>query len=551
MIRLRGKSVLPVLFIVCQFCFLTSLHAFSSPNVPVDDPVYRDLDKLIGFGLIKDAIYGQRPWSRNEIARMIGEAMKNGDHEILRRLKQEYEEELIDRRIVEGEKKGVRIHPLEEVRFDYTLLDSPPRNIPLDNGLGHIDGFINPLIAHHEGLDFADGNNLSLETIHRAMLSKYFSFLFRPHLRLLVPNTDETEVRFVVQDLYGKFNISNFELEAGRDHLIWGQSESGGFLFTNNARSLDMIKISNDSPFLHPWIFKYLGPSKYTFFVANLGPERIFKDSFLYGFKVTIKPVHFLELGLSESVVIGGEGAPNLSFFDPLIELFPVNKIGRNAQFEDKSDHLFGFFDMRFTIPPLRNTVFYFESAFDDSPLRAFGHPDDFWDETSMMFGLQIPRLTSGGRANLTMEYRHMPGWSYRHSNWITGYTLNRELIGDPLGPDGDSLMIKADIDLAADKTLRTSFSYENRDSDFFGQTTDPDTGGNDEVIRIQNNPTEHQFRFMTSLFWRIKPWLNLQPQLGYEHVVNFNFNRGDSRENFLGGFSLNFYPEKYLRRGS
>lgn len=535
---------------------------FSSPNVPVDDPVYRQIDKLIAFGLIKDAIYGQRPWSRNEIARMIGEAMKNrekvgpplapDDREIssniavddlLEGLKRDYKEELIRRGILEGETKKFYVHPLEQVSFDYTALDSPPRDIPVSNGSGLIDGFINPLVAQREGLDFVDGNNLSLETSHSASLTKYFSLHFRPHARLLVPNTGETKAKFIVQDLYGKFNIRNFEIEAGRDHLIWGHAENGGLIFSNNARSLDMIKISNDSPFYHPWIFRYFGPSKYTFFIANLGPERIFKNSFLYGFKVTIKPTHFLELGLSETIVIGGDGAPSLSFFDPIGELFPVHKIGRNILFDDKSDHRFGFFDMRLTIPPLRNSVLYFDSFFDDSPARAFGHLGDLMDQMAMMVGFYIPRLTTDGSADLTLEYRHVPGVGYRHSNWTTGYTLNREIIGDPLGPDADSILLKFSADLSDNKILTTSLSYENRDSDTFSQTTNPVTGGGEEIIRATDNPTEHRIRFLASLDWRAKPWLVLRPEIGYERVVNFNFIPRNDRNNFLGGIALTFSP--------
>lgn len=553
---LSGSFFILCILLLCCFSSSVSSHqSFSSPNVPINDPAYRQIDKLIAFGLIKDAIFGQRPWSRNEMARMIDEAARRLEEreapltpdsrdlvpgiaalEILDRLRLDFREELARRN---GKPGNLRIHLLERFSLGYTLLDSPPRDIPQDNGIGRIDAYINPLVANQNGLDFTDGNNLWLESTHSALLSKYFSLSFTPHLRLLVPNTGSVKPQFLVQNLYGKATVSNVELEAGRDHLIWGQGDRGGLLFSNNARALDMVKISNDSPFYHPWIFKYFGPSKYTFFVANLGPERIFSNAFLYGLKVSIKPASFLELGFSETIIIGGDGAPSLSFFDPIAELFPVHKIGRNVLFQDKSDHRFGFFDMRLTIPPLRNSVLYYEAFFDDSPARAIGHFSDIGDQMAMVVGFYIPHLTVDGTADMTLEYRHIPGVAYRHNRWISGYTLNRELIGDSLGPDGDAVTVRTAFDLQPQRTLAFSFAYENRDSDFFTQSFNPVTDGGEEFIRAQNNPAEHRLRAGSDLSWQITKLLRLHSEAHYEHVFNFNFTRGRDQNNFL--FSLNF----------
>ena len=57
-------KIIIILFVL--FLLPNSLFAISSTNVPIDDPVYRELDKLIAFGLIKDDIYGQRPWNGNQ-----------------------------------------------------------------------------------------------------------------------------------------------------------------------------------------------------------------------------------------------------------------------------------------------------------------------------------------------------------------------------------------------------------------------------------------------------------------------------------------------------
>src|SRR3954463_11047128 len=78
------------------------LRAQATVTVPVQDPVYRDLDRLFGSGLIKTMIVGQRPYSRREIARMVIDAsqspsrrpMSERNQRTLERLQREYAPEI-------------------------------------------------------------------------------------------------------------------------------------------------------------------------------------------------------------------------------------------------------------------------------------------------------------------------------------------------------------------------------------------------------------------------------------------------------------------------
>src|ERR1700755_2826488 len=75
-----------------------ALGAQATVTVPVQDPVYRDLDRLFGSGLIKTMMVGQRPYSRREIARIVIEAsqtpsrrpMSERNRRILERLQRAY-----------------------------------------------------------------------------------------------------------------------------------------------------------------------------------------------------------------------------------------------------------------------------------------------------------------------------------------------------------------------------------------------------------------------------------------------------------------------------
>lgn len=49
--------------------------AYPSNNVPLDNWAYEGLDKLAGFGLIHSDVHGMRPYTRLEVARLVGEAL--------------------------------------------------------------------------------------------------------------------------------------------------------------------------------------------------------------------------------------------------------------------------------------------------------------------------------------------------------------------------------------------------------------------------------------------------------------------------------------------
>src|SRR5688572_16656028 len=56
-----------------------ALLAQSRVTIPVQDPVYRDIDRLIALRLVEVGLYGQRPYSRREIARITREARASID----------------------------------------------------------------------------------------------------------------------------------------------------------------------------------------------------------------------------------------------------------------------------------------------------------------------------------------------------------------------------------------------------------------------------------------------------------------------------------------
>ncbi|HEX5033574.1 MAG TPA: capsule assembly Wzi family protein, partial [bacterium] len=307
------KRLLPSLALwLLLLPFAAGAWAYSSVTVPIEEPVYRRIDKLVAHGLIKTQMIGQRPYVRAEIARLIAEAMKNYPDfaarfreeessfeesgkrlkdkvyvdKILKRLQADYRDELIQLGALEGRVPTVQGQIIDELRWNFAYLDQDPLLMPADNGFGGIQGKSRPLVENRGGRHFVNGANLGIETTHWFRLGKYFAVQAEPRFQVQVAKDGQPEENQVfVQRLSGRFTWRKLDLQIGRDSVNWGPSLEGGIAFANNTRPLDFVKLSSISPFQYPFVFKKLGQHQWSLVVANLGPEQHFKDSWLVAYK--------------------------------------------------------------------------------------------------------------------------------------------------------------------------------------------------------------------------------------------------------------------------
>lgn len=539
----------------------TELMALASPNVPVGDVTYDYLDKLIAYGLVPNAIYGQRPWSRNEVARMVTLATKKQEsfcppnreqthaapcaliNEILDTLQDEFREELIDRHEGEGERKTLRFHLLDRLQVDYTGLSSPWRQVPVNNGVGSIEAQANPLVGYRDGEHLVHGHRMALLTRNFVKLGPYVSLDAEPHLELLLPDDGELDANALVGRAYASAVVRNVRLLVGRDSLIWGQGENGGVLASRNVRPMDMIVLSNDEPFRLPWVFRHMGDHKYSLLVANLGPDYTLKNAFVYGMAASLKPLPILELGFKHQITTGGEGAPNTEFLDLVSEFFFYRQQGRYlGSGSNVGDHRFGF-DLRLAIPFLRNTVLYGEGIFEDFGKESFF--PQFTQQMGFQTGLDVPLLTADGRNEFSIYYTHIPPAYGRHGTWPSGLSLNALSRGDPLGPQSQTLTAEMRHWVSLVHRLEGQVSYMNSGNDLFS-VLPSSTGGPDEVVKTTDLTAEHRFLLSTALVWELRRGIVLCPQIGYERVYNFNFTARNDRQHMMGALWVEFSPSAF-----
>lgn len=507
-----------------------------SLNAPIEDRVYLDIDVLIAHGLVNDAVIGQRPYSRAEVARIIAEARKNfhpidvtqanGFEEAARLIgreryiekiisfyEKEYARELEQFPSPLGE--NVNINLLRRLEFDTIYNSSVPRNVPANNGVGQINATATSFDQNEQGVTYQDGFNFFIRTAHDLYVTRYAAATLEP----LFEFSSDTSHAYI-QRLYAKGGVGNFELEVGRDNLIFGQGEFGGLMLAATARPLDMIKASN----IHPW-----HGMKGTFFVSTLGPEREFPWTYLYGGKFSIRPCRYFEAGIAEAILMGGEGAPSVKWWEPITELIPTRKTNADT-------HAFGIIDMRLTIPPIRNSVIYYDGRFENSPLKAFQHIGNMWEQMGMTFGLYVPRLVDRGSTSLRIEYQHAAPITARGGTWTDGWTLDRRVLGNPLGSEADAVYASLYWRPYPTYGARLGFAFENYYSDTYNWA-------NNEVKKVANGVTESRYRFTGGLDLFRNKRLTVELAAGYERIQDWNFTSGRGVNNMLlsGRFKFNF----------
>jgi hypothetical protein len=542
-------------------CLVTpKVHAWNhaSPSVAIEDPIYDDLDVLVAHRLIPALVSGQKPYTRAEVARLIRLANK-GFQTLAASNKasdttkpyfspgtQSYLENLLAHlqsrfpNTTKPMKNPFAANPLEKITLNTTFLNSSPRFY-----FGSAaTALYNPLVQNQQGRHYTDGFQTALETTHSASLTNYLSLFFHPRLQLQFPNESGSEEnRAFIQELYGTVTAFNTQFDIGRKPMQWGQSRYGGVMFSNNARPIDSIQLTNPTP----WQIKYLGLFKYTFFFGTLGPEQNFSNTQISGGKLSFMPASFLEFAIARSIIFGGTGSPEASALDIFKEFFGYRgeeRFNPITPVSNKSNSITGF-ELRSIIPPLRGLNLYGEFYFDDFtlsyPLRSL------IQDTAITLGIYLPRLDDSGSLRLRVEGRKTTSIMFKHSTWIDGWSLNNLILGDSLGADAESLHVSLTKVLNPSLSLYNYFTFERIDSDDYGRERNSEIGRFIEV----NGPPEWRIRDVVSLDYKWNHWLSTTFNLGYEHIKDFNFTPGASRNDFLIQALMTFDAQQKLMKNA
>jgi len=452
---------------VLAFLFLaTRANATVSVNVPIGHWSYSAVEKLTSLGLINSSMPGTKPFTRLEMARLAQEAGSafesdtapgrpgalSGRREIIRgilsRLKAEFGAELSELR--GNSKTTTYFKPLEDVYVRY---------------LNSNEDFY---IENDKGQTYSDGSNVRAGFSSHGVIANHLAFYLNPEFRYSKGQFSGNDSRVTLLEGYGKLEGFNLELEAGRDSLWWGTGFHGSLIMTDNAKPFDLIKLSNPTPVLLPWVFKYLGLFKFVAFWTQLEKDRYIPDAELMGFRVDIKPFPFLDIGASRTIMLGGKGpqAPKgvseLSMGDWIKVLS-----GRNISGELNTNQIAGL-DARFHFPFLDRWTSLLKSVDVWGELYGEDQAGEFPSRDGYVMGMRLGDILLTGKTDLILEYatnvvEKYPNIWYTHSVYRTGYRYYGRVMGHDMGSEARDFFVRLEHYLTADFILGLDYNSQER----------------------------------------------------------------------------------------
>lgn len=525
-----------------------------SPYVPLDSWIYPALDRLAALGYAERGFAGMRPWTRLECARMIDrdEEIMGADRppnqdakELLNQLEEEFSLEL-------GLRQGRR-NLNASVESIYSRMVSM-------SGPALTDSYhFGQTVSYDFGRPFQRGTNGQAGGALRAEDGP-FSFYVRAEyqhapsapapsqavlnviaLRDEVPVPPDVGIHGIdrprILDAYIALNLSplklnNWQLSVGRQSHSWAPG-SGAFLLSDNAEPIDMAEVVNPAPIHLPLFLKFLGPARIDQFIGVLEGRTDHRHPWVYGQKISFKPLPCLEIGYGRITTIGGRGGDPFTLHNFALSFF--------GQVSQKLDSVPGDndneMDWTFYVPKVRNYIVLYGEVYAEDDFIAWVRP------TAYPFrpGIYITRFPGVPKVDLHIEAANTqtPGQDPNTNNdgqftfYNAGYneadTNDGFLMGNTVGRKGQTIQGWLTYWASPRNTFQIAYKNNIVDPSFI-----PGGGA------WQDYSLRNEFHRRSGLY--------VKSQLQYEHISHYPLLFNGRQQNVTAIVELGFTPTSKKR---
>jgi Capsule assembly protein Wzi/PAP2 superfamily len=517
--------------------------------VELDSWVYPAMDRLAGLGYIQTAIQGLRPWTRMQCALLTIEAGDrllagvrpgSGASAIISRLRTEFSYELA---LVDGGRNFTA--KLDSVYLRTVSIAGPD----LTDGL-----HFGQTISYDFGRPFERGTNLQDGGSFRADLGPLAIYVRAEYqhapgapapseavrniiaLRDLVPEPPDVPVspinRARLLDAYVGVNVSNWQILVGRQSLSWGPGPGGSLIWSDNAEPVDMVRLVNSEPEHLPGFLKYLGPATMDQFFGRLAGGNYIHHPYIYGNKISFKPLPNLEFGYSRTVTIGGHGGNPLTpanFFDSFFGRQSSSTLGDSVPGDSHAD-----FDWTFNVPKVRNYIVLYGDWYTDDDFIAIQTPQ----KSAFRPGIYVTHFPGLPKLDLHLEAANTATAEFTHPSegvntgdlnywnfvYRDGYTNNGNLIGNVVGRLGQTYEGWLTYWASSRDTIQITYKNSSVGTAFIpGGGAWQDYGVNNE--------------------WQWKSGFYCKTQFQYEHISHFPILFNGPQHNVTSILEIGFTP--------
>ena len=474
-----------------------------SPYVSLDSWIYPALDRLAAMGLIDSGFAGMRPWTRNECARLLGEAAEHISdgtdspeaEKIYRLLKTEFRSELEgvggDRPRAQVESVYARVtnisgQPLTDGNyFGQTITNDFGR--PYQEGFNSVDGvsawatsgrWASYVRAEYQHAPSAPALALSA----RQFIGSVDSL---PGVPPATPLGAVNQVQLL--DAYAGLTLNNWQVSFGKQSLWWSPMQSGPLMFSDNAVPINMFRISRVSPFKLPSILGWLGPMRLEAFLGQMTGHDFVRDDqagllgqfdtplarqpMLHGEKLSFKPTSNFEFSVNETTVWGGGPTPfTWHTFVRSYKGFSV-AVGPSVTNLDITDPRSGV-DFAYRIPGLRKWLTFYGDAFTEDEYSPLNYPR----KAAIQGGIYMPQIPGIPKLDLRVEggttapvdFPGCAGCFYENDRYPGGtYVSSGNLLGSWLGRGGQGERVWSTYWLSSRNKIQLQYRHQKVDGDY------------------------------------------------------------------------------------
>jgi membrane-associated phospholipid phosphatase len=528
-----------------------------SPFVPLDSWVYGAFERLASLRYINTQIMGLKPWTRMECARLTEEASETLQHGL-----------------GTNSEEAARIQAQLAKEFSYEMnllgggrnftanLESVYARAVSISGPALTDSYhFGQTISYDFGRPFERGTNgqaggsfsAAAGPLTMYIRAEYQHAPSAPALSSTAVNAIATadlvpvsEVpagpimpvnRLQLLDAYVGVNLDNWQLTLGKQSLSWTPAPGGSMIWSNNIDPVNMVRLVNSQPVRLPSILGYLGPIRVDQFFGRLEGHPYVPRPFIYGQKISMKPVRLLEVGFARTSMIGGKGVANSN---QLTGRYFLDQFFGRQVFGSVPGHTSTEMDWTFYVPWVRNyLVLYGDAYATDDQLPIKNPPKNPWRP-----GLYITRFPKLPKLDLHLESvsTEQPGisfdsfytggpankgqFNYWNQSYHDGYTNGGFLIGNSVGRDGRAFQGWLTYWLSPRNSLQALYKSSKVAGEFMPG------GGAWQDYSVRNET------YLRSGFY-------MRTELQYEHISRYPVLFNGPQRNITAVLELGFSPRE------
>jgi capsule assembly protein Wzi/PAP2 superfamily protein len=538
---------------------IKNTDSMSSPYVPLDSWIYAAFDRLYALGAVPSAVWGIKPWTRMECARLLEELEtqvdQSTDNEVARSysaLSHEFAPEMgnpgetyIALDSIYTRATGISGPPLtDSYHFGQTITDDYGR--PYQRGFNSYTGFTSSASVGFLGF-FVRGefqHSPSAPGVSQAVVNAIQQSDQKPLVASAGPVNSVDRVNLL--DAYVTLAFKGWQASFGKQSL-WLGPTTDPFLFSNNAEPIYMFRMEQASPRKLPGFLQALGYYKIELFVGKLSGQHFVNNqlgSVVYslgrslqrqpminGQKITFKPTPNFEFGVGRTGLWGGPNFP-ITLGTTRHSLFGT---GNAAGLSDPGDRRSSF-DFTYRIPGLRNWL----TLYNDEMVEDEISPIGYFRRAAQNQGLYMPQVPGISKLDLRFEagYTNLPGLNqppgggffYWNTRYLDGYTNRGQIMGSTIGRQGLAFRAASTYWFAPDKTIQLGYNNVEVDRKFL-------QGGNLRGIHLRSE-------------WNLSNKLSLSSFMQYEWWNFPLLTSGNKQTNFTASLQVTYWPHWKIGAG-